>query len=671
MTTRDPFGQPDEIAHATPVVSERAARGCVRPDEALEAHARGELELSEFERGEIAQFPEVWFTGLPGGAKPSPRRDAPGEVSGAPPSDFGKFADARLDYAGLACAGDHLAYRYEIERVIGKGSFAKVAQCFDHKRNERVAVKVVRDAPRFHKQVEMEIAALRALGGARGCVELLDVFAFRGHRCLVFELLSMSLRDWLTTHAPTPTANRKTAVVGASVGMCRRVAGQLLASLAFLAEKSVIHRDVKLENVLLRRADASEIVLVDFGSACFANEPRKHAMYVQSRHYRAPEVLLGAAYDAQIDVWSLGCVLAELHAGTPAFPGRDEADQLARIAEVIGPPPERVLRRGDEKNRRAWAEALERTRATEKNTRATEAIVAGATIVGDDHRRRVGVPGSRSMRDALDGCDDGDFVDFVSKCLTWGADERLTPGRALLHPWTGGMGLLNFTRALRIEPPRANASVVRASGGEKVSGDFVRRRNGTLSRPFSEPPPRDVGDPREAERRDAFFRSIPAVVQVEKKKVSLTSVMNAIAKDGQKTFRSRVRSAAAESTTRRARDEKEKNAIRPNRSVRFADEEESFVGGIPGGLAGEVMHLPTEPSMLPPLPGMTEQIAARIAEIRELQASYAVPTGPPPPPPTESARRYSGVNPKMAEDEYYTERFHGRAAGRGREERAR
>ena len=655
MTTRDPFGQPDEIAHATPVVSERAARGCVRPDEALEAHARGELELSEFERGEIAQFPEVWFTGLPGGAKPSPRRDAPGEVS-APPSDAGPFADARLDYAGLAYAGDHLAYRYEIERVIGKGSFAKVARCFDHKRNERVAVKVVRDAPRFHKQVEIEVAALRALGGARGCVELLDVFAFRGHRCLVFELVSMSLRDWLTTHAPNPDAprTRKTRVVGASVGMCRRVAGQLLDALAFLAEKSVIHRDVKLENVLLRRADASEIVLVDFGSACFANEPRKHAMYVQSRHYRAPEVLLGAAYDAQIDVWSLGCVLAELHAGTPAFPGRDEADQLARIAEVIGPPPERVLRRGDEKKRQTWAEALERTRTTEKE-KATDPD-------------RVGVPGSRSMRDALDGCDDGDFVDFVGKCLTWGADERLTPGRALLHPWTGGMGLLNFTRALRIEPPRANASA-NASARGASGDDFTRvERNGTLSRPFPEPPRvADVGDPRECARRDAFFRSIPAVVQVEKKKVSLTSVMNAIAKDGQKTFRSRVRSAARDPTTRRARDEK----MKIHRSVRFADEEESFVGGIPGGLAGEVMHLPTEPSMLPPLPGMTEQIAARIAEIRELQASYAVPTGPPPPPPTESARRYSGVNPKMAEDEYYTERFHGRAAGRGREERAR
>ena len=159
MTTRDPFGQPDENANATSVVSERG--GCVRPDEALDAHARGELELSEFERGEISQFPEVWFTGLPGGSKPSPfRRDAPGEVSGDG-SASGPFADARLDYAGLAHPGDHLAYRYEIERVIGKGSFAKVVRCFDHKRRERVAVKVVRDAPRFHTQVRTEIAALR------------------------------------------------------------------------------------------------------------------------------------------------------------------------------------------------------------------------------------------------------------------------------------------------------------------------------------------------------------------------------------------------------------------------------------------------------------------------------------------------------------------------------
>ena len=371
MTTRDPFGQPDENENETPV-SERAARGCVRPDEALDAHARGELELSEFERGEISQFPEVWFTGLPGGAKPSPRRDAPGEVSGDG-SDAGPFADARLDYAGLAHAGDHLAYRYEIERVVGKGSFAKVVRCFDHKRNERVAVKVVRDAPRFHAQVETELEVLKALGGRRGCVELLDVFAFRGHRCLVFELASMSLREWLTNHAPTatgvtagdgardPTARARRVAVGASVGMCRRVAGQLLDALAFLTEKSIIHCDLKLENVLLRSPNASEIVLVDFGSACFANAPgtRKRA-YVQSRHCRAPEVLLGAAYDAQIDVWSLGCLLAELHSGRPAFAGRDEMHQLLKIAEVIGAPPERVLRRSDERKRRAWTEMLEK-----------------------------------------------------------------------------------------------------------------------------------------------------------------------------------------------------------------------------------------------------------------------------------------------------------------------
>ena len=82
------------------------------------------------------------------------------------------------------------------------------------------------------------------------------------------------------------------------------------------------------------------------------------------------------------------------------------------------------------------------------------------------------------------------------------------------------------------------------------------------------------------------------------------------------------------------------------------------------------MRLPTEPSMLPPLPGMTEQIAARIAEIRAAAGVVRGAHRAAAAAADESARRYSGVNPKMAEDEYYTERFHGRAAGQ-KEERAR
>ena len=148
-------------------------------------------------------------------------------------------------------------------------------------------------------------------------------------------------------------------------------------------------------------------------------------------------------------------------------------------------------------------------------------------------------------------------------------------------------------------------------------------------------------------------------MQAEKKKTSLASVIDAITKDGQKKFRSRVRDAARETSATRDDDE--------NRTVRFAEEDESFVG-LPA--LAHSTRLATEPSMLPPLPGLTDAIAARIAEIRELQATYAVPTGPPPAPPTETARRYSGVNPKMAEDEYYVERFRGRE-GRGREQRAR
>jgi dual specificity protein kinase YAK1 len=76
--------------------------------------------------------------------------------------------------------------------------------------------------------------------------------------------------------------------------------------------------------------------VIDFGSACFEG----HAVfqYIQSRYYRSPEVLLGLPYDPAIDMWSLGCIAAELFLGIPIFPGNCEYDQLAKIFEILGPP---------------------------------------------------------------------------------------------------------------------------------------------------------------------------------------------------------------------------------------------------------------------------------------------------------------------------------------------
>jgi dual specificity tyrosine-phosphorylation-regulated kinase 2/3/4 len=90
------------------------------------------------------------------------------------------------------------------------------------------------------------------------------------------------------------------------------------------------------------------IKVIDFGSSCFENE--KIYTYVQSRFYRSPEVILGAPYSCNIDMWSLGCILVEMYTGSPLFPGESENEQLACIMEVKGIPDMRLVDAGTRKN---------------------------------------------------------------------------------------------------------------------------------------------------------------------------------------------------------------------------------------------------------------------------------------------------------------------------------
>lgn len=196
------------------------------------------------------------------------------------------------------------------------------------------------------------------------------------------------------------------------MGLIRRLALQMLYCLKFLRHNKIIHCDLKPENILLKHPNKAGIKVIDFGSACFDDE--KIYTYIQSRFYRAPEIMLGISYSNAIDMWSFGCILAELYTGFPLFPGENEVDQLACIMEMKGLPPQDLL---DNSSRKRIFFNVDETLKIVANSRG---------------KRRY--PATRTLNERLKATD-LTFLDFIEKCLEWIPTERWTPEEALRHEW--------------------------------------------------------------------------------------------------------------------------------------------------------------------------------------------------------------------------------------------
>lgn len=226
---------------------------------------------------------------------------------------------------------------YEIFDRLGHGTFGQVLKCLPSGSRTPVALKIIKDKPAYFHQALVEVHILQKLNtqydpeDARRIVRMLDYFVYRKHLCIVFELLSVNLYEVL----------KQNGFRGVSFSLIRALTEQLLKAMCCLREASVIHCDLKPENILLSNLKTAKIKLIDFGSACF--ESNTMYSYVQSRFYRSPEVLLGLPYTSAIDMWSLGCICAELFLGLPSFPGQTEYDQVCRIVEVLGLPPTHML----------------------------------------------------------------------------------------------------------------------------------------------------------------------------------------------------------------------------------------------------------------------------------------------------------------------------------------
>lgn len=237
--------------------------------------------------------------------------------------------------------------------------------------------------------------------------------------------------------------------------------------------------------------------VIDFGSSCYENH--RVYTYIQSRFYRAPEVILGLRYGLPIDMWSLGCILAELHLGYPLLPGEDESDQLACMIELLGMPPPRLI----EQSKRA--KMFFSSKGYPRYCMATTRPDGTIELQGGSSRRGKprGPPGYRSLATALKAKGQGNassssssaaaaaaaaaassngtnsaewsedetlFVDFISRCLDWDPESRMTPDEALRHGWLRRRLPRTPAKTTTVESPARQAPWRTSSTGSVGSG---------------------------------------------------------------------------------------------------------------------------------------------------------------------------------------------------------
>ncbi|KAF9929187.1 hypothetical protein FBU30_001800 [Linnemannia zychae] len=424
--------------------------------------------LSLYERAEIGEYPQVYYVGQ------NCRHKKPASVE-ASNSNFG-YDDERGDY--LIVNHDHLMYRYEVLDMLGKGSFGQVAKCYDHKTGEYVAIKIIRNKKRFHCQAVVEVKILDNLNkwdpeAKHNLIRMTDNFYFRNHLCIASELLSINLYEFIKSNS----------FQGFSLGLIKRFCTQLLQSLDLLSKHSVVHCDLKPENVLLKHPTKSSIKVIDFGSSCLENE--KVYTYIQSRFYRSPEVILGMSYNMAIDMWSLGCILAELYTGYPLFPGENEQEQLACIMEIQGVPDRYLI---------------------EKSSRKKVFFDQNGNpklVVNSKGKKRR--PGSKTISQALK-CSDPLFLDFIQRCLIWDPEKRMKPREGLQHEWISD--IRTPVRSLFSPSSSVADSSFNSSVGSNNSSASRRRSTLFAGQPSSSVSSRPLKVKTEADTSNTSFGSV-------------------------------------------------------------------------------------------------------------------------------------------------------------------
>ncbi|KAM4845193.1 homeodomain-interacting protein kinase 3 isoform 3-T5 [Thomomys bottae] len=373
---------------------------------------------------------------------------------------------------------------YEVLDFLGRGTFGQVVKCWKRGTNEIVAIKILKNHPSYARQGQIEVSILARLSTENAdeynFVRAYECFQHRNHTCLVFEMLEQNLYDFLKQNKFSPLPLK----------VIRPILQQVATALKKLKSLGLIHADLKPENIMLVDPvrQPYRVKVIDFGSASHVSKT-VCSTYLQSRYYRAPEIILGLPFCEAIDMWSLGCVIAELFLGWPLYPGALEYDQIRYISQTQGLPGEQLLNVGTKSTRffcretdiSGWRLKTLEEHETETGMKSKEARKYIFNSLDDIvHVNTVmDLEGSDLLAEKADR---REFVSLLKKMLLIDADLRITPIETLNHPFVNMKHLLDFPHSNHV---KACFHIMDICKSHPSSCDTINHNKTSLIRPVA------------------------------------------------------------------------------------------------------------------------------------------------------------------------------------------
>uniref|UniRef100_A0A674E6N9 non-specific serine/threonine protein kinase n=2 Tax=Salmo trutta TaxID=8032 RepID=A0A674E6N9_SALTR len=415
-------------------------------------------------------------TAVGGGGGPPTKQGAAGGAGGGD-------GDYQLVQHEVLCS---MKNTYEVLDFLGRGTFGQVVKCWKRGTGEVVAVKILKNHPSYARQGQIEVGILARLSGENAdehnLVRAFECFQHRSHTCLVFEMLEQNLYDFLKQNKFSPLPLK----------VIRPVLQQVATALRKLKTMGLIHADLKPENIMLVDPvrQPYRVKVIDFGSASHVSKA-VCSTYLQSRYYRAPEIILGLPFCEAIDMWSLGCVIAELFLGWPLYPGAQEYDQIRYISQTQGLPGEHLLNVGTKTARffcrvsdspySAWRLKSTDEHETETGMKSKEARKYIFSCLDDiAHVNLVmNLEGSDLLAEKVDR---REFVGLLKRMLWIDAEKRIAPVEALSHSFMSMQHLLDFPHSNHVKSCFHIMDVTRSRPGPY---DTLNRNKAPFIRPVT------------------------------------------------------------------------------------------------------------------------------------------------------------------------------------------